>query len=58
MPAPLPAYPADPLESRPLEGVATALAAMLDQHEPFPAVVMPRGWSVLRANRGAGELFG
>ena len=31
---------------------------MLDQHEPFPAVVMDRGWNVLRANRGAGRLFG
>ena len=30
---------------------------MLDQHEPYPAVVMDRGWNVLRANRGARLLF-
>ena len=30
---------------------------MLDHHEPFPAVVMDRGWNVVRANRGAGHLF-
>ena len=31
---------------------------MLAQHEPFPAIVMDRGWTVLRANQGAGLLFG
>jgi hypothetical protein len=31
---------------------------MLAQHEPFPAVVMDRGWTVLRANEGAVRLFG
>ncbi|TCC44249.1 hypothetical protein E0H75_35960 [Kribbella capetownensis] len=35
-----------------------ALASMLEQHEPYPAVVMDRGWNVLRANRGASRLFG
>jgi MmyB-like transcription regulator ligand binding domain len=53
-----PAYRADPLESRPFEGIATALSAMLEHHAPFPAVVMDRGWNVLRANPGALELFG
>ncbi|HEX7135050.1 MAG TPA: hypothetical protein VF228_20930, partial [Iamia sp.] len=35
-----------------------ALSRMLDQHEPFPAVVMDRGWHLQRANTGAAVLFG
>ena len=31
---------------------------MLAQHEPFPAVVMDRGWNVVRGNLGAQRLFG
>jgi MmyB-like transcription regulator ligand binding domain len=31
---------------------------MLGQHEPFPAVVLDRGWQVQRANNGAQRLFG
>jgi hypothetical protein len=31
---------------------------MLAQHEPYPAVVMDRGWNVVRANDGATTLFG
>jgi hypothetical protein len=31
---------------------------MLAQHEPFPAVVMDRGWTIVRANDGAQRLFG
>ena len=31
---------------------------MLGQHEPFPAVVLDRGWQVQRANTGAQRLFG
>jgi MmyB-like transcription regulator ligand binding domain len=31
---------------------------MLAHHDPFPAVVMDRGWNVLRANAGAERLFG
>jgi len=38
--------------------VERALDALLTQHEPFPAVVMDRGWNLQRANRGAEELFG
>lgn len=41
-----------------LARVEHALASMLAQHEPFPAVVMDRGWTVLRANGGAQRLFG
>ena len=31
---------------------------MLEQHEPFPAVVLDRGWTLQRANGGAARLFG
>ena len=31
---------------------------MLDQHEPFPAVVMDRRWDIVRVNDGAARLFG
>jgi hypothetical protein len=30
---------------------------MLDQHSPYPAVVMDRGWNVRRVNDGAQRLF-
>jgi transcriptional regulator with XRE-family HTH domain len=53
-----PVYAREPLDSPQLARVDAALAAMLDRHEPFPAVVMDRGWDVLRANRGAALLFG
>src|SRR5512132_3405662 len=46
------------LDGPQLERVQSALAAMLARHEPFPAVVMDRGWTVLRANEGAARLFG
>jgi transcriptional regulator with XRE-family HTH domain len=53
-----PLYPGEPLDGAALARVDAALTAMLDQHEPFPAVVMDRRWDVLRTNRGAGLLFG
>lgn len=52
-----PLYPVAPLGSTQLGRVETALTSMLEQHEPYPAVVLDRGWNVLRANRGAGLLF-
>src|SRR5512132_1183323 len=53
-----PLYSAGALDGPELERVQSALAAMLARHEPFPAVVMDRGWTVLRANEGAARLFG
>jgi transcriptional regulator with XRE-family HTH domain len=53
-----PLYSAGTLDGPELERVQSALAAMLARHEPFPAVVMDRGWNVLRANAGAARLFG
>jgi transcriptional regulator with XRE-family HTH domain len=53
-----PMYALEPLGSPQLGRVDAALTMMLDQHEPFPAVVMDRGWDLLRANSGAQLLFG
>jgi transcriptional regulator with XRE-family HTH domain len=53
-----PIYALEPLGSPQLDRVDAALTMMLDQHEPFPAVVMDRGWDLVRANRGAQLLFG
>jgi len=41
-----------------LAPVRAALEAMLDQHEPFPAVVMNRHWDVMKTNQAASRLFG
>ena len=46
------------LDEPEFEAVWSALAAMLQHHEPFPAVLMDRGWNVLRVNEGARFLFG
>ena len=53
-----PLYSAAPLSSPLLQRVERALTSMLGQHEPFPAVVLDRGWQVQRANTGAQRLFG
>jgi transcriptional regulator with XRE-family HTH domain len=53
-----PRYAERPLDSAPLRHLHAALGALLAQHEPYPAVLMDRGWSVLRANQGAQRLFG
>ena len=53
-----PQYRVHALDDSSLARVDAALKAMLDHHEPFPAVVLDRGWNVLRANHGARHLFG
>lgn len=53
-----PRYTAAAFGAPELDRVEAALGALLAQHEPFPAVVMDRGWDVVRANTGAGSLFG
>ncbi len=53
-----PAYQRGALDEPELELVSTALGSMLAHHEPYPAVVMDRGWNVLRVNGGAARLFG
>lgn len=37
--------------------LATVIDLMLAQHEPFPMVVMGRGYEILRTNRGAAALL-
>lgn len=44
------------LSAPPLSGVNAALNHILEQQEPFPAVVVDRRWNLLRANRGAASL--
>ncbi len=41
-----------------MDRVADAVDRILGQHEPFPAVLIDRGWDLLRANAGAQRLFG
>lgn len=54
--APMYAEPAwDAAEMR---AVHKALARMLRQHEPYPALVMDRHWNVLMTNDAAPRLFG
>ena len=53
-----PLYRAEPLDAPQMGRVEAAVAVMLEQHDPFPAVVMDRAWNVLRANDGAQLLFG
>jgi transcriptional regulator with XRE-family HTH domain len=53
-----PLYAAPPVDGPERDRARMALASMLTQHEPFPAVVMDRGWNVVEANAGAGRLFG
>ena len=53
-----PLYPHRQLDDPTLARVEEALDRMLNQHDPFPAVVMDRGWNLLRANDGAQRLFG
>ncbi|TMQ92896.1 helix-turn-helix transcriptional regulator [Actinomadura soli] len=53
-----PLFPHRGLEDSALDRVTMAIGRMLDQHEPFPAVVLDRGWNLVRANDGAARLFG
>lgn len=52
-----PLYSLEPLSSPLMAGVDRAVSALLEQHEPFPAVVLDRGWNLQRANDGARRLF-
>jgi transcriptional regulator with XRE-family HTH domain len=52
-----PEFAESPLDAPALEAVRLALDAMLEQQEPFPAVVMNRHWDIVRANRAGQRLF-
>jgi transcriptional regulator with XRE-family HTH domain len=53
-----PIYPEHDLDHPAVERVMAALDQLLDRHAPYPAVVMDRGWNVVRSNAGASRLFG
>jgi transcriptional regulator with XRE-family HTH domain len=52
-----PLYRETPLEAPELAPVQAALAAILRQQEPYPAVVMNRRWDILGSNAAAGCFF-
>jgi transcriptional regulator with XRE-family HTH domain len=52
-----PIYPEHDLEHPAIERVMSALQRMLEQHAPYPAIVMNRRWDVIRANDGASWLY-
>lgn len=49
-------YRATDLEAPELEQARRALDFMLRQQEPYPAIVVDRGWNLLKANQGAVRL--
>lgn len=51
------AYRETSLDAPQLAAVSRALDAILDQHRPFPAVVLDRMWNILRANSCAERFF-
>lgn len=53
-----PLFPHRRLDDPALERVTVAVGQMLDRHDPLPAVVLDRGWDLVRANQGAARLFG
>lgn len=50
-------YPEHDLDHPAIERVMAALDRVLEQHAPYPAVVMDRRWDVVRVNTGAARLF-
>lgn len=53
-----PIYPDIAWDGPEMAAVNRALARMLHQHEPFPALVMDRYWNVLMTNQAAPLFFG
>lgn len=52
-----PIYSESAWNAEEMQSVTSALARMLKQHEPFPAVVMDRHWDVLLPNESAPRFF-
>jgi transcriptional regulator with XRE-family HTH domain len=52
-----PIFPEHDLDHPAIDHVMAALDRVLDQHAPYPAVVMNRRWDVVRVNAGAARLF-
>jgi transcriptional regulator with XRE-family HTH domain len=53
-----PVYGQAPLDSPAMAGVRAALRQVLTGHEPYPAVVVDRGWTLLDANASVGLFIG
>ena len=53
-----PVYAESTLDAPALAAVRGALAAILRQQEPYPAVVMNRHWDVVHTNEAAARFFG
>lgn len=52
-----PLYSVSALQAPIMDSISKALARMLRQHEPFPAIVLDRRWNVLMTNDAAPKLF-
>lgn len=53
-----PMYAETPLDAVAMSPVRRAMALVLEQQEPFGALVMDRRWDIVAMNRGAARLFG
>lgn len=53
-----PIYPDGAWDGPEMRSITSALERMLRQHEPFPALVMDRYWTVLMTNQAAPRFFG
>ncbi|RMF44544.1 MAG: XRE family transcriptional regulator, partial [Deltaproteobacteria bacterium] len=53
-----PTYPDTPLDAQGSQVFHSALAALLDHQEPYPALVLDGRWNLVSANRGALAFFG
>ncbi|GAA4591471.1 helix-turn-helix transcriptional regulator [Planotetraspora phitsanulokensis] len=51
-----PVYTESPLDSPHMAAVCAAIRQLLTAHEPYPAVVVDRGWNLVDANEGIGRL--
>jgi transcriptional regulator with XRE-family HTH domain len=52
-----PAYAERSLDDPALQGVRRTIERVLEAHEPFPALVVDRGWRMLAANRAIAPLM-
>src|SRR5262245_22370032 len=48
-----PRYQQRPLDDEAMASVRAALAALIDAHDPYPALVVDRQWNLVMANAGA-----
>jgi transcriptional regulator with XRE-family HTH domain len=52
-----PAYPSDSVDAASLGSAMAAVRELLTAHEPFPALVVDRGWDVVETNRSVAVLM-